>query len=622
LPWLCCMAPAFCIFIGYGSVLFAVIFAPEAFYFLTSGLTLITLGWFCNLCFSSMIGAYCLRRDTMVDWDAKLQEAQENGSIQGGAMHILILPNYKENEKMLQETLENIGQSPLALDNIHIVLGMEEREGEVGRKKADSLIQATEHLFADMIATYHPDDLLGEVVGKSSNTQWAYRKAKEYWSDKLVAGCESRVFLSVGDADTLWHPQYFSALTYSGLNMPLSERCWRIWQPPVLLMRNLDTVGTLIRATSHATLIFELAGLGNQSLFPALAYSSYSLTLALASHPEVDGWDADVIAEDHHMFCKCYFASLWDSEHEKKKALAENDKEKARRIEVRPRLKVQPIFLPAVSYLVEGDGFVSSVRARFQQARRHCQGIIELGYVLLQYTRLATEAGFFSLPWRTHGAIGTIVVKLHTLHVVCNSQCFALNLAISARIVPCVLRWILNGGIYSLLDSSGSKSIYGQVTDLLNSLDSVQQVFLWSVNSISYFSVIWVFSVWWVVKDLKEGTYYKVVSHPSIVGAMPPIGEEKESSKTSEVENLLNSQGLTKPLEPLPPTGRSHAFVTGPYSRCGLFFLWLQLLMDSLLVGYISMTLFAMIPAFLAAWSLFRRGTDFEYIVAEKPEFS
>eukprot|EP00427_Karlodinium_veneficum_P010495 CAMPEP_0169082250 /NCGR_PEP_ID=MMETSP1015-20121227/11444_1 /TAXON_ID=342587 /ORGANISM="Karlodinium micrum, Strain CCMP2283" /LENGTH=621 /DNA_ID=CAMNT_0009142093 /DNA_START=236 /DNA_END=2098 /DNA_ORIENTATION=+ len=569
LPWLCCMAPAFCLFTGYGSVLFCVIFAPEVFYFLTSGLTLITLGWFFNLCFSSMIGAYNLRRDTQVDWDAKLQEAQESGRIQGGAMHIIILPNYKENEKMLQETLENIGQSPLALDNIHIVLGMEQREGDAGIKKADSLIQATEHLFADMLATYHPDDLPGEVVGKSSNTQWAYRRAKEHWADKL-SGCDlSRVFVSVGDADTMWHPQYFSALSYSGLNMSPAERSWRIWQPPVLLMRNLDSVGTMIRATSHATLIFELAGLGNQLFFPALAYSSYSLTLALTSHPEVDGWDADVIAEDHHMWCKCYFASLWDSQHEKKKALAANEVDKARKLDLGPRLKVQPIFLPAVSYLVEGNGFFASLRARFQQARRHSQGIVELGYVFLQYSRLAKE---FSLPIRSHGCIATIVVKLFTLHVVTTTQCFALNVAISGRIVPCVLQWIMNGGISSFFASSGS--LLGRYSDLVNSLDSVQQALLWSMNSISYFSVIWVFSVWWVVKDLKEGTYHKVVSRPSIVGVMPPVLEGVEASEASSTEKSPILEGTTNPLEPLTPTERKPSFVTGTYSRLGLVLLW------------------------------------------------
>ena len=25
-----------------------------------------------------------------------------------------------------------------------------------------------------------------------------------------------------------------------------------------------------------------------------------------------DGWDADVIAEDHHMFIKCMFGSYWE----------------------------------------------------------------------------------------------------------------------------------------------------------------------------------------------------------------------------------------------------------------------------------------------------------------------
>merc|ERR1719197_2089259 len=103
----------------------------------------------------------------------------------------------------------------------------------------------------------------------------------------------------------------------------------------------------MTRASAHATLIFELSSLANQLYFPAFAYSSYSMTLALASHPEVDGWDVDVIAEDHHMFCKCYFAALWELAHadkEREKALkdAKSDKKEIeRRIPIVPRLKVE-----------------------------------------------------------------------------------------------------------------------------------------------------------------------------------------------------------------------------------------------------------------------------------------
>lgn len=41
----------------------------------------------------------------------------------------------------------------------------------------------------------------GEVAGKSSNTQWAFREARRHFADMLVSRDPTRVFVSVGDAD-------------------------------------------------------------------------------------------------------------------------------------------------------------------------------------------------------------------------------------------------------------------------------------------------------------------------------------------------------------------------------------------------------------------------------------
>merc|ERR1712190_691904 len=109
--------------------------------------------------------------------------------------------------------------------------------------------------------------------------------------------------------------------------MSADERSWQIWQPSILLMRNIFTVPAMTRASAHATLIFELSAVANQIFFPAFAYSAYSMTLALASHPEVDGWDVDVIAEDHHMYCKCFFASIWELAHASKQPRASGEEE-------------------------------------------------------------------------------------------------------------------------------------------------------------------------------------------------------------------------------------------------------------------------------------------------------
>jgi hypothetical protein len=629
------MTPALSIFLLYFAVVITACFFSQAFYVLTAVLTFITMMWISNMALSSLYGAYRLRRDTEIDWNAKLEAAQDASPDGFDVIHIVILPNFRENERMLEETLENLGTSPMALDRVHIVLAMEAREGPAGQEKAERLIQKGQHLFADIFATYHPENLPGEVAGKSSNTQFAYREALRRYGH-ILKGCDlSRVFLTVGDADTLFHPQYLSALTYSGMNMTSDERSWRIWQSPVLLLRNLSTVPAVTRASAHATIIFELSALSNQLVFPAFAYSSYSMSLALACHPEVDGWDVDVIAEDHHMFCKCYFAALWELAHasreEKKRAERSDDSEKKLKnvdIEIRPQVKVQPIFLPSVSYLVESsDGYLASIWARFQQARRHMHGVVELGYVLLQYTRLTSTVGFMELPFRTHLAIMLIVTKMLILHIISTAQCLALQMATGTAVAPAVLSWVTSGGIYSIFRSD-AVGFSSQISDGWGALNFAQQALAASFGQISGVSVLYSLTAFVVCKDLIEGRYHRVLGRPNIVGAMPPMAEDDENT---EGESSTAGTPIIEAASPPDPEVKERrreqefppgcaTFMRGVGSWRWRILFGLSILADTVFVGYSAITFLAMIPVFLAAWSLFRRGMDFEYIVAPKPE--
>jgi hypothetical protein len=375
-----------------------------------------------NLSLSSCWGARLLRRDTAKDWHAILQASQKRCPAEMEATHIVILPNYKEDQAMLLETLENLARSPMAKEHVRVVLAMEAREGEGAVRKANQLIQDTSGLFAEVIATFHPENLPGEVAGKSSNTQWGLQQAIGRFSPLLSRCDPSRVFITVGDADTQWHPQYLSALAVNGLEMPAEQRAWTIWQPPVLLLRNLWTVPGVTRVSAFGTIMYELAGLANQVFGTHLCYSAYSLTLALAMHRCVRGWDTDVIAEDHHMFCKCYFASMWEAV----EGLKASGKGAA---PVVPKVQLSPIYLPAVSYLVESsEGYWASFVARFQQARRHCQGIAEVSYIFLQYFHLVAAVGLRRLPMLTHLKVLGIAWRLSTVHIINTVQAMSLVL--------------------------------------------------------------------------------------------------------------------------------------------------------------------------------------------------
>lgn len=308
----CCCIPGILLF-GMVFILFlAAIFSHAAFYAITAVLSVVTLSWSANLSLSIVVGTWKMRRACGVDWHARLQELEKTlPEGEANSSHIVILPNYKENEDMLLETLENLGRSPLARSSLRVVLAMEEREGPEGHEKAERLVAKAEHLFAGIIAAFHPSGLPGELAGKSSNTQWAFQEALRVFTPVLERYDPSKVFITVGDADTLWHAQFLSAVTYQALEMPHEERAWSIWQPPIMLLRNLFSVPALTRVSCYGTIMFELAGVTNQLFGSHMSYSAYTMTLAMATHRLVGGWDKDVIAEDHHMFCKCYCAAIW-----------------------------------------------------------------------------------------------------------------------------------------------------------------------------------------------------------------------------------------------------------------------------------------------------------------------
>ncbi|CAJ1444239.1 unnamed protein product [Effrenium voratum] len=485
---------------------------------------------------------------------------------------------------------------------------MEAREGQAGRDKAERILAEKKHLFADAFATYHPPALPGEVAGKSSNTQWAFREALRRYGTSLSKRDLSRVFLTVADADTLLHPQYLSAMTYQGrLLMDKEERSWTIWQPPVLLVRNIFSVPALTRTSSHAALMFELSTLASQHIFPAFAYSSYSMSLALASHPEVDGWDVDVIAEDHHMYCKCYFAALWELSHAKKehvKVAGEvNDT-----IHLVPQVKVQPIFCPAVSYLVEStEGYTASLFARFQQARRHTQGLVELGYVFLQWARLSSSVGFRKIPWRTHFSIAMIAAKMHTIHIIATNQCFALIMVGLVRVLPrlgSIAAWILQGGLLELFEDSS------EISNSWSGLNRAQQALLGVLSQISGIMLLYALTCALVVADMVEGTYYRNATSAMLSAAtMNSVAERQEEEEEEPQPETEETKRLEMPG--LPTGSRSWLW------RLGLF---LYIYSDTMLSGYPACCCWGMVPGMMAGMSLLRRGTDFEYIVAMKPE--
>jgi len=572
----CCWVPGMIVFPAMIAVLFSAMFAHKTFYMIGAGLGVYTLIYSWNLSVSCWIGLQKIRAAIKVDWNEKLKTLQAQSPETSSVMHIVFLPNYKEDEDMLRHTLHNLAKSPLARESMYVVLAMEEREGpkEV-REKAANLIDSTRHLFADIFATFHAD-LPGDIRGKSSNSQWAYRQQVQRLAPQLKNCDPSQIFITCCDADTLFHPQYFSCLSYQALQMPLHDRVWSIWQSPILLMRNLFSSPAPTRLSGYATILFELGGMTNQTTSPHLSYSAYTLTFALASHHLVDGWDRDVIAEDHHMWCKCYFASIWDQ-------FSQESKSKR---DVKSALRLQPVFLPACSYLVQADGYLESIWARFLQARRHSQGLAELSYVLLQYVHVLSSDKVGRLSLVAHMRTLSVAGKMIMVHVISSLHSLSIILATALSVIG-VVQWAWSLGVSGLVALSSDPllalSSFDGMWVWLSAMFGVIPLMGWIMQTVTYL----------VVKETLEG---KVTFAPE------------------ELKKVKDDQLCAPDLQGCSKGGDGFSFKHSMWLLSFVTF-------DYWSSAMVTLILNGLIPACLAAWSLmFNNGLGFTYIVGMKPK--
>eukprot|EP00747_Dinoflagellata_sp_TGD_P019175 gnl/TRDRNA2_/TRDRNA2_126991_c0_seq1.p1 gnl/TRDRNA2_/TRDRNA2_126991_c0~~gnl/TRDRNA2_/TRDRNA2_126991_c0_seq1.p1 ORF type:complete len:945 (-),score=155.32 gnl/TRDRNA2_/TRDRNA2_126991_c0_seq1:293-3127(-) len=281
-------------------------------------------------------------------------EPQPEGCPKWGEItHFVVLPNYKEDIEVLRLAIRSVASSKIARAQIGLVLAMEVRE-HGSKEKAAELAQEFMDDFKYVITTFHPPGIPGETPGKSSNVRWAGMQILEKDIPRLGLNIDHVVF-TIADADSEFHPEYYSALTYYFVNGGCEEgqtpeRYLSIYQPPILHYKNYVTQPCIVRLASFFTSQHELANLADPNA-ERVAYSTYSISARLAE--AVKGWDPDWISEDWHMTLKCFLATAG-------------------------RVRIQSIPLGVINYAPEGENYWETIVARWTQAKRHALGFSEL----------------------------------------------------------------------------------------------------------------------------------------------------------------------------------------------------------------------------------------------------
>jgi len=301
-------------------------------------------------------GFLLLRRHKKTDWKERYEQHRAEGKPclrWDDIRHIVIIPNYTESADKLRMCLDSLAASEAA-HTIIAVLAMEEREGAEGRRRANTLVGEYQSRVGGIFATYHPWGIPDEIAGKSSNENWAARRAKEYVVDRGGHDIEHLTITSC-DADTVFDSKYFSCLTYNFATDP--NRYRRFWQGPILYYNNIWEVPAPLRLPHALAGLNHLGRLSRSFMRNVFPQSTYSLSLRMAH--EAGYWDPDTIPEDWHMFLKCYYQLGGDVDVE---------------------TMYTPIYMDGIRSRTYARTFVSY----FEQARRHAWGCTDIPYAVQQ----------------------------------------------------------------------------------------------------------------------------------------------------------------------------------------------------------------------------------------------
>jgi hypothetical protein len=293
-----------------------------------------------------------IRKSEKTNWQEKYLKDKKKDSLKWKEIkNVIIIPNYNESAIIIGATLETlIQQKDIDKKQLIVVLAMEERAAGA-HERAQELLEKFKNRFGLLIATFHPDGIVGEIKGKASNEAWAAKEIKKLLVDKQKYDI-GKITITSCDADAHFHPQYFSNLTYFFSLNP--NRYLLFWQSPICCHNNFWKIPALIRITGTLSNSSYLASIQEpDGLF--FNYSSYSTSLFLLD--KVGYWDTDIIPEDWHIFLQSFF-------HEKGK------------------VEVSAIFLPTSIDAPEGKTYFGALKNRYEQCKRHAWGATDIPYAI------------------------------------------------------------------------------------------------------------------------------------------------------------------------------------------------------------------------------------------------
>lgn len=307
----------------------------------------------------AVLSYYRIQAAEKYDWMGDVREFPDWREVK----HVIVMPTYKEPGEILVRTLEALKNQTLGAKQIIPVIAMEERAGkEINESRVKMIEENFKGVFEKIIYTYHPANIAGEVVGKSSNAAWAGLEIRKELKRNKHWNIEKMTITSL-DCDVALHPNHLAALTFNFLDDP--HRYTKIWQGAIVFYNNIERIPWPMRVFNRMNSILCMAQMFRSDRM--INFSTYSLSLKLMDG--VDYWDTDVIPEDYRIFFKTYFAT-------------------------KGQVEVEPLYITVSADAAEAEGFWNTYTNTYEQVKRWAWGASDDAYILKRYF-LDTEAPFW-----------------------------------------------------------------------------------------------------------------------------------------------------------------------------------------------------------------------------------
>ncbi|HAI74066.1 MAG TPA: hypothetical protein DCS28_03245 [Candidatus Moranbacteria bacterium] len=256
-------------------------------------------------------------------------------------VHIIFLPTANEPAEVIEPAIQSLANANFPKSQMIVVLGTEEREDPKTRlPKVEYLKNKFQGIFRDFIITTHKVEE-GEMKCKASNATYAAKKLMAYLDERKID--YKKVIFSNFDCDSIAHPEYFAALTYSYITIP--ERLHRAYQPIPVYHNTLWDTNAVVRMIVTGSSFWHLYQSTRREMVTFSSHSESFDTLV-----KVGFWSVNIISEDSNIYWKCL--SCFDGNYE-----------------------VHPIHLPISLDAVLAETHWKTIKNQYKQNQRWAYGI-------------------------------------------------------------------------------------------------------------------------------------------------------------------------------------------------------------------------------------------------------